>query len=57
MGDLLDSDNTIKKLKKENNKLRWILFVELILIDIVLSLIYFTKLAVPVPRSKITLSV
>jgi len=43
MEDLLDSDNTIKKLKKENNKLRWILFVELILIDIVLSLIYFTK--------------
>ncbi len=43
MENLLDSDNTLKKLKKENNKLRWILFVELILIDIVLSLIYFTK--------------
>lgn len=43
MQDLLDSDNTLKKLKKENNKLRWILFVELILIDIVLCLIYFTK--------------
>ncbi len=43
MENLLDSDNTLKKLKKENNKLRWILFVELILIDIVLCLIYFTK--------------
>lgn len=39
--DLVDNDNELKRLKNENNKLRWILFIEIILIDLILFLLLF----------------
>lgn len=39
--DLIDNDNELKRLKNENNKLRWILFIEIILIDLILFLLLF----------------
>jgi hypothetical protein len=40
---LLDNDSKLKELKQWNNKLRWVLFVELVLVDIFLFILLITK--------------